>query len=528
MTTSSTRLKESSVLGESWVVTNPWKEEQQSASSSVQEKQEQDPSSPTSRKPVDLSASIATDASFASAMSGPELIMPSICDEPIAEASWVAPKMRSRRRESRGSQSKSITVDSPSKSPQKQDQKDKTDATETFKADASHPTPPTAPPQGIKDHLLQSLSKILQSPETERLLRTTVTFFLLLPILHILVLPELLYQYPSLCTVLPSAPTFYPTSCSSSFTTTRSNPHGSGADILPSKYESILTSHAHLESLLNSTIQDLHPLISTTNTGSSSPFKRSESALRDLHAQLKTTYPDSKHELDLEFEGAWAAARTASREFDSLRAEIGSSVDYLRAQGARLAPSSSSDRKNEESTDQKKNSLLSRLFSTSSSSSSSDKDNKMNNIPFQISRHSDLLDKTTSQLRSKADSLLSRIATLDDHLESIEEIVSRASASTPTSPSHPKSVSGSKSESESDSEFDAPVSKLISSLPSSLQKLLFFHQLVPVPAESALRMKNETLLSSVRQAGEYHRGVGDVVGRLERGLSGLQVQLGRR
>ncbi|KAL1999725.1 hypothetical protein VTN02DRAFT_4125 [Thermoascus thermophilus] len=523
MTTSSTRLMESSVLGESWVVTNPWTEEHRSASSSVQKKQEQDPPSPTS-KPADLSASTATDASFASAMSGPELIMPSICDEPIVDASWVALKrQQSRRRESRRSQSKSITVDSPSKSPQKQDQKDKAAETEASNADASHPTspPPTAPPQGIKDHLRQSLSKILEDPETERLLRTTVTLFLLLPILHILVLPELLYQYPSLCTVLPSAPTFYRSSCSSSFTPTPSNP----ADILPAKYESILTSHAHLESLLNSTIQDLHPLVTITT----SPFKRSESALRDLHAQLKTTYPDSKHELDLEFEGAWAAARTASREFDSLRAEIGSSVDHLRAQGARLAPisssSSSSDRRNEESTDQKKNGVLSRLFSTSSWSSS-DTDNKRNNIPFHISRHSDLLDKTTAQLRSQADSLLSRIATLDDHLESIEEIVSRASTgtgtstSTPPSPSHPKSVS----DPDPDSEDETPVSRLL----SSLQKLLSLHPQVPVPAESASRTKNETLLSSVRQAGEYHRGVGDVVGRLERGLSGLQVQLGRR
>ncbi|KAL2006795.1 hypothetical protein VTN00DRAFT_9463 [Thermoascus crustaceus] len=524
MTTSSTRPKESSILGESWVVTNPWKDEQQSASSIVQEKQEQDPSSSTSCNPVDLSASTATDASFASAMSGPELIMPSICDEPIAEASWIAPKMRGRRRESRESQSKSKTA-IRSESPQKKDDKSKTEP-ESSEADANpRPTPPTAPPRGIKDHILQSLSTILQNHETEKLLRTTLTFFLLLPILHILVLPELLYQYPSLCNILPSASTLYPASCSSS-TTTRNNPHRSGADILPSKYESILTSHAHLERLLNSTIQDLQPLVTITtstgnssSTGNTSPFKRSESSLRDLHAQLKTTYPDSKHELDLEFEGAWAAARTASREFDSLRAEIGSSVDHLRTQGARFAPSSSSSDEKGEGSDQKKNgSLLSRLFSTSSSSSDKNNKNKKNNLPFQISRHSDLLDKTTSQLRSKADSLLGRIATLDDHLESIEEIVSRATTTTTTT------IPGS----ESDPESDTTVSKLISSLPSSLQKLLFFHQLVPVPAESALRMKNETLLSSVRQAGEYHRGVGDVAGRLEKGLSELQLQQGRR
>lgn len=372
----------------------------------------------------------------------------------------------------------------------------------------------------MKGQLLKYLSTttIFQNPETEKLLRTAVSFFLLLPILHILVLPELFYQYPSLCSMLPSAAALYPTSCSTLRKLNFINPHATR--IIPSRYESILTSHRQLETLLNSTMQDLAPLTSTN------PFKHSESALRDLHAQLKTTYPEAKHELDLEFEGAWAAARTASRDFDALKAELSSSVDSLAAQGARIMNAKQSGKREDEDKTTPNNgenkSHLSRILSRRDPAGM----DKSKSTPFQITitRHAELLDKATTQLRSKADSLLRRIATLDDHLESIEEIVSREAqrATTTTTP-------GSSSGSGSGSGSDSSVSRLFSSLPGPLRQLL------PGPdgsssSSSSKEKEHGSLASSLRQAGSHHRAVGDVVRKLEGELQAVQVQVvqGRR
>lgn len=344
--------KNSAFLGESWVV----------ASSLLSKDQNSHPPADENKQQSEMTAS-------ASSMSGPELIMPSIYEIPISEASWVAPNTRSK-----GQSSPRALRRRQNKLPSKTLVKESRKTTDQDEQTTS------------KEETPQEGEKPVRTPNTflVSFVRIAINSVLIALISHLLVLPELVYQYQGLCSINRIS-TFYPTSCVP--------PHPQPRTHSPSRHETVMSSQAQLESLFNETLQEMKPLTST--------LKHSESMLHDMQRELKKAYPGTKHELDLEFEGCWQAIRTATTKFDTLNADIQSAVDSLLATG-----------------------VLNSKGAQSSWPSQSEvaKDARFST---QILRRKQYLDQLTSRMRSKTDALSADLTSLDDHLESIENIVAR-------------------------------------------------------------------------------------------------------
>ncbi|KAF7595293.1 hypothetical protein BBP40_006542 [Aspergillus hancockii] len=202
---------------------------------------------------------------------------------------------------------------------------------------------------------------------------------LVVAISHLLIIPEVVQQYQTLCTI-EIISTLYPASCIPPY------PKPQPARHRASRYDTVVSSQARLESLLNTTLHEITPLAST--------LKQSESKLRDVESELKKAYPGAKHELDLEFKGCWEATRAATKKFDSLKADIRSAVDNLVVTGE------------------------ARVGDTQSVAQDA-------RLSTQMSWREQYLDQLTTRMQGKADALSNDLATLDDHLESIDSILAR-------------------------------------------------------------------------------------------------------
>jgi hypothetical protein len=222
--------------------------------------------------------------------------------------------------------------------------------------------------------------------EQRTILRAAINALLIALIMHLLVLPELVYQAQDLC-VFPIIQSIYSASCIRLHPRALpSNPfHSTSAPISPE--ETIIGAQNTLEAIFTSTLSTLTPLAET--------LKDSESTLYTLQTNLQTSLPDARNALALEFQGSDAALRAAVWEFDSLRADLRSAIDSL---------------------------LASPLALESGGATSIARDTR---LAAQLRRRAEYLDRLRAQLRNKAESLGGRFATLDDHLEAIDGIVSR-------------------------------------------------------------------------------------------------------
>lgn len=296
-------------------------------------------------------------------MPGPELIMPSIYEAPVSEASWVAP-VRSK------DQTSSETMRKRRKNTAK-------DTTHGNHASASpKPTVPHRPTEGSTWRLMTLIH------DQSIYVQAGINILLLIMILHLLVVPEFIYQAPSFCN-LPIIKTIYPTSCIRPIQRPFYPPHFN-AIITPE--ETLTQAQNHLESIFTRTLDILTPHSLT--------LKDTESMLSNLHSQLTSAIPNAHNALGLELQGSDTALRAASWEFDSLRADLRSAMD----------------------------SLLASPISQETGPPSITRDTR---LAVQSRRRAEYLDRLRAQLRSKADSLIARFATLDDHLEAVEGIISR-------------------------------------------------------------------------------------------------------
>lgn len=391
------RTPDRSVLGESWVVASTVSIKDDQAGSSPTN----DPASPTPRprkeKQVDiaklannspkpnldqnqnqsqnhrqLSESLTSSTSSWS-MSGPELVMPSIHEVPISEASWVAPRMRSA--DERSPHMRKRRKITPS-GKQPQQSKSATEESDAGSSALGH--------HSKKPNVIDKLSSLYHAQRA--LLRTAINTLLIALIMHLLILPELIYQAQDLCT-FPTIKTTYPASCVPLHARDLpSNPfHPTSTPLSPE--ETIIAAQNTLQAIFTSTLSTLTPLSQT--------LKDSESTLSTLQTNLQTTLPDARNALSLEFQGSDAALRAAAWEFDSLRADLRSAVDSL---------------------------LASPLALESGGPTSIARDTR---LAAQLRRRAEYLDRLRAQLRNKAESLGGRFATLDDHLEAVDSIVSR-------------------------------------------------------------------------------------------------------
>lgn len=296
-------------------------------------------------------------------LTGPELIMPSICEMPISEASWVAPVrsndqsgMRKRRKVS------------PKGGPQEQQG-----------PGAGSSDPSIASFKRKSPSLRSKLAKLC--PVRHDFIRIVINCFLIAGILHLLVLPELIQQSQDFFCQLPVLKSTYPDNC------VRLNPRPlNPSSPIISPEDTIASAQTHLESIFTSTLETLSPFAHI--------LKESESMLANLQSQLQSTLPDVRNALDLEFQGSDQALRAATWEFDSLRADLRSAID----------------------------SLLSSPLAQESGAPSIARDTR---LAAQFHRRAQYLDRLRAQLRSKADSLDTRFTTLDDHLEAVDGIVRR-------------------------------------------------------------------------------------------------------
>ncbi|KAL4912826.1 hypothetical protein BDW62DRAFT_193761 [Aspergillus aurantiobrunneus] len=358
-----------SVLGESWVVASVHTDKDCKTNKSPRMPKQ-------TRSGSGVGGSHGSEQSTASSMSGPELIMPSIYETPISESSWVAPNLRAKQTSQNLRQRHPTSVE-PARA--------KEAASDSSNRGAAHS--PTTSRQRT-----QTRFTLLETP-----IRTVANIILLAAISHLLILPEIVEQYQSMCSISAIA-TLYPSSCVSRYHQPFS-PH-KFSQLAP--IEAVLLSQTHLESLLNATLHEMAPL-----NGS---LKQTESQLRTVEQELKRAHPGTKHELDLEFESCWRAIRIASWKFDSLNVDLQSAVDSLVAAGdVKPIPAST----------------------VSISSVAHDA-----RLSTQMLRRDQYIEQLMTRMRSKADSLAADLATLDDHLESIENIVHRETKHSPSFPTY--------------------------------------------------------------------------------------------
>ncbi|KAJ6078339.1 hypothetical protein N7467_008092 [Penicillium canescens] len=449
-------------LGESWVIASSIKERKTNEKPLVTPSQS--PRKNTKAKVDQSSESLTSSSSW---ISGPELIMPSICETPNPEKSWVEYR-RSPNQPGSPNTKKRRKVSVPS-------QQGQVRGSGKAGEDAGSSTPATTDNTLAKNKVIGLIDSTL--------LRGAINAVLIALILHLLVLPELVYQANDLCQ-LPSIKVLYPSSC---ITLTPTYPPRTPFQSPPiSPEESFTTSQRQLESIFDTTLETLTPL--------SGILKQSESMLSDLESQLKATFPDAKNALDLEFQGSNQAVQAAVWEFDSLRADLRSAID----------------------------SLLATRPAEPATGNSVASDTRQ---AIQTRRREEYLDRLRSQIRSKADSLNTRFTTLDDHLEAVDGIVTREERRNPTRPNQHSNIdTGDRLHSMLDSLdlgtigsyfFRARSSGAASSSSAQAQ----------VPADESTSMptpRPAATLALLRVAATHHRPVADSVLRLARQLRDVQ------
>ncbi|KAJ5625162.1 hypothetical protein N7510_001471 [Penicillium lagena] len=452
MSTDPPRTPDHSVLGDSWVVASTSSLKEQGAQNATPAS----PSTATHNKERNKDGTTpktrtGSPAAFSSAaMSGPELIMPSIYEVAISEASWVAPGVRAKEQPSSLRKRHKVSS-SGAESPQKQLQP----SASARSSDAGTSAPAQGRHMGLVTRLIALCRQLPSS------VRMTINVVLLTLVLHLLVFPELVYQVRDLCKISAVA-TLYSNSCTSPdpIFFPPSNP-------FQSPEEALATSQKRLESIFDTTLETLTPHATI--------IKQSESTLRNLQDQVKAVFPGAKHALDLEFQGSDQAVRAAAWEFDSLRADLRSAVDSLLASPPTLESGGSIARDTR--------------------------------LVTQLRRKEQYLDRLRAQILTKADSLASRLATLDDHLEAIEGIVTREQR---TAILHP-STDGSGN-------LLGPLNSIMDTLHGSSLGAFFVRGSMSSSPDSASSPSPLTIRQLLRQALVLHRPIADSVQRLSRQL----------
>ncbi|KAJ5764879.1 hypothetical protein N7520_004438 [Penicillium odoratum] len=470
------RISDSSMLGESWVIATSSIQEKDPKTASAPKTDPGDPQEPTSPTPQrsksarnknDTTESTESLTSSSWTISGPELIMPSIYEVPISEASWVAPGIRPKDQPSMRKRCK--TSSTRNKQPS---------STVPGSQDAGSSVP--TPQQG-------SIAKFTSFCQGG-LVRTAINGLLIAFIFHLLVLPEIVFQLQDLCH-LPAVKAIYPESCVK--LKPQNNPFYPSANPVTPE-ESITTSQQDLESIFETTLQTLSPLTKT--------LQESESMLYDLQDKLQSVFPDVRNALDLEFQGSDQALRAAAWEFDSLRADLRSAVESLLSSPPTQEP-------------------------TGSVSIARD-----TRLAAQMRRRAEYLDRLRAQIRTKADSLGTRFSTLDDHLEAVDGIVAREErkGSLPASASGGETATAGGGESDGTGLFAVLNSLGYASFGSRWSRSTGDWS---TPSDSGSASESEdmkansqpvTTLALLRLAATHHRPVADSVADLSRQLRDVQ------
>ncbi|EAW07231.1 uncharacterized protein ACLA_019360 [Aspergillus clavatus NRRL 1] len=462
MSTGSTHLPDSSTLGESWVVA--------SASSLPRKDLPEKPCRKDRANEEDDHKGCASMTTSASSISGPELIMPSICEVSVSEGSWVAPEIRSR-------------------SPTTVRRRHKRQSTSKQHADAPNTHGSQTRKPAINENDTATAHTTRRSSRITRYIRTMLNLLLMAAIAHLLILPEFVTQYQTLCSI-QALSSLYPSSCIPPYpqppseAQTQPQPHQSPTQ------PATLNPQTRLETLFNTTLHQLNPLHPTV--------RQTEPLLQTLHSDLKNSYPGAKHELDLEFYGCSHAARAAAAKFASLKADLQSAMDSLRASASQPP-----------------------LKDEAGAARSVARDARLST---QLARREQYLDQLTARMQAKAEALGNDFAALDDHLESIQRIARRerhvAAAAGPLA--HRDGNSNKNGDANANSNSNGLWALVDAFVPS-----LSLRGQDKGSSETGGADEHAHVSESLRQAVAHHQPVAGVIQGLYRDLESLQSRKGR-
>ncbi|KAH8698679.1 hypothetical protein BGW36DRAFT_376584 [Talaromyces proteolyticus] len=428
--------------------------------------EDSEPPAPANPQP-EVSDPAAPVLSSASSSPGLELVMPSIMFESTSTSnrSWVIPKKRSQNPlyESR-------------KTPKMPKKRGNSPSQETQQSDTAGSSAAT-PVSAVKRRLLEVKNYVFEKIDQNHLLRAILNSFFLLMTLHLLIIPELFYQIPSLCQ-LSGASKIFPSSCITSNQTLSNTP------TVSAKFQSAMRTQSQLQEYLNLTIQSITPLEHS--------LKGTDMALRDVYNHLRTEYSAANNEIDLEFQGAWTASRSISRAFMALKVDLEAVVGNLESY-----KSSSDQVRLETAIKMGKNNIFGRFRSRDISETEKQEASGLA-ITNQFNRLDQEQESVISRLSQKTEAFLSRLAKLDDHLESMKEVATREQQ---------RLGRDSNKLSQTNIVWDS-IAGLWSGVGDTTEK-------------NRLDVDNK-ILSELERISSYHRLLADVVGKLDKELYALQ------
>ncbi|GAM42766.1 hypothetical protein TCE0_044r17040 [Talaromyces pinophilus] len=434
----------------------------------------EDEDTPVSISTSDLPHPAESIATLASSLSsGPELIMPSIMFETrnSEHGSWVIPRKRSRQSlyESR----KAPRIPKPRSQATSRER-------QVLHAQKKHDPPTTAPTTdtSMREHFAQVKDYLAEDINRYQFFRMILNSLLVLMTMHLLIFPELVHQVPIFCKV-PGVSTVYSQTC------TKSNGTVSEIPSLSANYQSAVRTQNQLQSYLNQTIQGMAPLDVS--------LKDTDITLRGIYTDIRREYGSARHEIELEFEGAWAASRSISRTLMNLKVDMKSTVDGFQAPTHRLEYLKGAARASRKNAD----SIFSRL--TGRRASKADAEVEPGIVAMnQFARLSQELDTAIARLAHKTDTILVHLAKLDDHLQSIEQLSVREQDRL-----HSKTTNKDRKQ----------------NIWGSLNELI---QGAKTSESTNNDERQNHVLAQLGQVASYHNLMADVIGKLDRELKALQ------
>lgn len=408
------------------------------------------------KSPVDESHLSESEVTFAPSIIGPELIMPGISDDMATQGSWVIPKERRRKPKSEISQS-STAKKSPKKS------------------------------RNAKVANVELLTKVGEKNELVNrgrfkppgFLLLFLNVFLLLTILHLLVVPELLYRWPSVCQSAQVS-ALYRETCKYISLDTQFKPHQLPATI--NKY-------AQFENFLNEIYGSLSP--------HEAILKRTESDLREILKSLQAADFDARNEISLEYDSAWSTLRQSSREFDSILSELRTSVDSLQSIRLRAIQKLNSGKHKGQPT---LLDVIGRRLSFKRPAASTS---------YETSRLDQLLEKTISSLALGTSPLLEHLLALDNHLVFMKQITIKETRTGTRDRTYSKNTSNSISD---------IIDALRLAISESFSRLLPGRGLETCDIENASIQKLYNLIDQLNDIISKHKPITEIVGALDKEL----------
>ena len=377
--------RESALLSDSWVVPDlDTFDNQQTLSPQPPAKQNGSRSPPQSNVCIGRSSK-NTKMLESSIISGPELIMPSICD---SEASWAASNKLSQSSSSTLSRSESEALPERirKRTPKPGSTEIPINDSDVLRRQAnSHFCP------------AESLSRLWGS-------RFKITFAIVIILLLLAPILGIISQLPTLPgRLLPAGADQYPDGASPGTAI-------QGLHTSLERRQHILKSRSQLENTLQRAVQELAAVRSVL---------RHDHLFHALYNDLPTTTHSNKNELHLEFEGARAARLDVVNELFALQVEIQSTVDNLLRQEERPQSNRAAPTVEHKVVRKRWGGCLSWLpFRTPIQS--------LQPLVSEALPHEKLLDMVGSLFVPRLNSILRSLAAFDDHLQSAQKIISRA------------------------------------------------------------------------------------------------------